>query len=542
MKPRLSLCMIVRDEEDLLPACLDSVAGVADEVVVVDTGSVDRTPEIARSRGARVVEHPWTGDFAAARNAGLERAQGEWVLVMDADEVLHPEDRAQVPGLLIMRNVEGYLNTQVNFVGEDVDGEVEMGFSMRLFRNRAQYRYRGRIHERVDVPSEDVRMTSLRILHYGYLRSMVGDRNKRSRNMELLEQAVAEQPDDMMMYYYLGNEYLARDRNEEAVTAYRLVKAAALEGGYLYAAKLIKNLAHGLLRLDRPEEALAELNEGLVHFPEFTDLVYMQGSIYRALGRLPEAIGCFHQCLAMGPAKSPPLHGVNPALGSWKAAHSLGLCHEARGEWAKAADFYRRAWQAGHKQPPLQSLARLLVIHRGPDAAEAELAALVQPTDTSAHLALAEALAAAHHWRAALRQLEPAASAPRFEGRPEAGSLLLSPPWSVPDRRARDEERIRRIRAICRFHLGRFAAADEAFASLSPDVYPRERTVTALAAGRRRPAELLAEEGLLGARQAAAGLFSAAVSTLEQGLLRRPESKALQDALKRAMEEAKRLG
>ena len=94
--PRLTLCMIVRDEAANLPACLDSVAGLADEIVVVDTGSIDATREIARSRGARVIEAAWTGDFAAARNLALGAATGAWILVLDADEALPPASRIRL--------------------------------------------------------------------------------------------------------------------------------------------------------------------------------------------------------------------------------------------------------------------------------------------------------------------------------------------------------------------------------------------------------------------------------------------------------------
>src|SRR4029077_17309854 len=84
----LSLCMIVKDEEAMLPRCLTAVAEPVDELIVVDTGSTDRTVEIAESFGARVLHHAWTGDFSAARNVGLDAATGDWLLYLDADEVL----------------------------------------------------------------------------------------------------------------------------------------------------------------------------------------------------------------------------------------------------------------------------------------------------------------------------------------------------------------------------------------------------------------------------------------------------------------------
>src|SRR5262249_33980822 len=98
-RPRVSLCMIVRDEEANLPACLASAADLVDEVVVVDTGSTDRTREVAARFGARVFDFPWVDDFAAARNESLRHATGDWVFWMDADDRLDEDNRGRLRGL-----------------------------------------------------------------------------------------------------------------------------------------------------------------------------------------------------------------------------------------------------------------------------------------------------------------------------------------------------------------------------------------------------------------------------------------------------------
>lgn len=103
-KPLISLCMIVKNEADNLARCLTSVRGAADELIIVDTGSTDDTIAIARSFGAAVISFPWTGDFAAARNAGLEKARGTWILVLDADEELDAESKGEL--LLCAEHVE----------------------------------------------------------------------------------------------------------------------------------------------------------------------------------------------------------------------------------------------------------------------------------------------------------------------------------------------------------------------------------------------------------------------------------------------------
>lgn len=95
-KPLISLCMIVKNEGDSLSQCLKSVRGVVDEIIIVDTGSTDASVQIALSFGAKIIQHPWSGDFAAARNAGLQQAHGQWILVLDGDEELSEESKGEL--------------------------------------------------------------------------------------------------------------------------------------------------------------------------------------------------------------------------------------------------------------------------------------------------------------------------------------------------------------------------------------------------------------------------------------------------------------
>src|SRR3989344_8865534 len=99
-QPRLSLCMIVKDEERFLPACLESVRGLVDELIIVDTGSSDKTKEIAQrfvdQIGGKLIDFFWIDDFSAARNEGLKHATGGWILVLDADEVIAQQDHERI--------------------------------------------------------------------------------------------------------------------------------------------------------------------------------------------------------------------------------------------------------------------------------------------------------------------------------------------------------------------------------------------------------------------------------------------------------------
>lgn len=113
---RVSLCIVVRNMAGLVGPCIASARPVVDEVVVVDTGSTDGTPEVARAAGALVTHAPWPGDLAQAHDLPVARARGDWVLILDGDEVLDPATRHLVPELADRRDREGYVFTVRNYV------------------------------------------------------------------------------------------------------------------------------------------------------------------------------------------------------------------------------------------------------------------------------------------------------------------------------------------------------------------------------------------------------------------------------------------
>ena len=182
---KISLCVIARDEEDLLPGLLQSVAGVVDQVVVVDTGSVDSTVEVARSFGAQVVSDPWQNDFSKARNAALEYAEGDYVLILDADERLAPGAGKALRDAVEIGEVDFGLLPLINAVDvdetiEEVIAQAEVGREAlllpRLFRRMEGLCWEGEIHEMVPPDLMVGRNTSVlpgvRIVHYGAVESL----------------------------------------------------------------------------------------------------------------------------------------------------------------------------------------------------------------------------------------------------------------------------------------------------------------------------------------------------------------------------------
>ncbi len=172
----LSVCLIARNEENNLPRALASVAGLADELVVIDTGSTDRTVEIAQGFGAAVGSFAWCDDFSAARNAAIERATGDWILWLDADEELLPPSRRQWREMLHRKGAMGYFVARQDLLDADNPNCFTEMWQLRFFRRRDDLRFVGRCHpdfrppltvvaerEGKSVPYLRCRLTSLRL-------------------------------------------------------------------------------------------------------------------------------------------------------------------------------------------------------------------------------------------------------------------------------------------------------------------------------------------------------------------------------------------
>jgi len=201
----LSLVMIVKDEQEMLPGCLEAVKDAVDEMIVVDTGSSDRTVEIARSFGATVIDFPWNGSFADARNVSIDNASCDWVMYLDADEHMIPQDAPKLRALLARTWREAFYLVETNYTGGDESGAAVTHHALRLWRRRPQYRFEGRIHEQKShtMPTylpERFETSTVRMRHYGYLRSRITAKDKSRRNIELLELEARENPSPFNQY------------------------------------------------------------------------------------------------------------------------------------------------------------------------------------------------------------------------------------------------------------------------------------------------------------------------------------------------------
>jgi len=226
----LSVCLIVKNEEKCLPRCLRSVQDVADEIIVVDTGSTDRTVQIAEQFGAKVGYFEWCDDFAAARNASLDLATGDWILQIDADEELWRGDIPQLRDLVTRKDIDRVDSVYVLLKNlQDLPPEVQEGASLpdpqewpqtinhfqRLFRRLPRLRYSGIIHEAV----LDIRCTvvsEISIYHYGYAADPEVQGRRFERNRRLTLKQIEQEPDNPAAYFYAGGTCIQGNLLDEA--------------------------------------------------------------------------------------------------------------------------------------------------------------------------------------------------------------------------------------------------------------------------------------------------------------------------------------
>ncbi len=404
--------MIVRNEEEDLPKCLESVRGVADEIVVVDTGSTDRTGEVAELFGAKVVPFAWTGSFADARNVSIAHASGDWILWMDADEELCREDIPVLREAVLRDDCEAYLVHVVNYVGGTPDeGSTVVGLSPRLFRRRPAYAFTGRIHEQILVsiqsalPEARIETIPVRIYHYGYLEDRVLKRGKTGRNLALLKEEVEKYPDDPFTRFNLAMEYIRRGEYEDAEREFRQAYLLRPDPSSAYAPHLLKNLCICLRALGRHEDALRVVSDTLAVLPDFTDMEFLRGLIYLDVGDYASAMHSFTRCVEMGDA--PPCYVSQRGLGSHHAWAMLGNIFTVMEERKKAVEAYTKALQANPRYTPaLRGLADLLLSREDPEKVMGFLRRVADLSDEAMQVVFADALCSAKRPQEAIDLLD----------------------------------------------------------------------------------------------------------------------------------------
>lgn len=299
----VSAVLIVKNEEQHLARCLESLRGFVDEIVVVDTGSTDRTLEIAREFGAKIGHFSWCNDFSAARNAALDLATQPWCLWIDADEGLRPGAEPLWREALMRPHFGGYGIQIVNYVERNGNRSEFVHAPVRLFRNHPKIRFSGKIHEQIapsilDLGLKIAHLDRVRIDHWGYLPELMESRQKIERARNLLLKEIQENPNDAFHWFNLAmTENVAQDFYASAEAARRcceLLKPQTLIGCNAY-----HLWAMSLLHLNQVDHALEVIAEGESREFGSVLLQYEKIQAFLAKHEWHEAISAGEQCCAM---------------------------------------------------------------------------------------------------------------------------------------------------------------------------------------------------------------------------------------------------
>lgn len=355
-RPVLSLAMMVRDEERFLEDALLSARDWVDEMVVVDTGSVDRTVEIARDLGADVSFFQWVDDFSRARNETIRRSRGDWVAILDADERFRGPYPHRVRELLKPKETWPYQAISLNIVNQNLDGQVTHSFfNPRIFPRHPDLGYIGRVHNCFGSLSRGeacdfhfIQCSGLEILHLGYDQSVYTERKKFERNLTLLEAAVREEPEVARYRYYLGREYLNLNRFDEA----RVMLQSVIQQEHLDPLTYRETRLTYLQCLHSEktpfEVFLAEVISVLDEHPNEVDAWYMLSLAYQDQGMTEEAISALKEgLLHIDGSDSQMGQACRLAGERAKAEIVLGqYCEQGLPpDLDQALDWYTRAWR-----------------------------------------------------------------------------------------------------------------------------------------------------------------------------------------------------
>jgi tetratricopeptide (TPR) repeat protein len=337
----LSFCAIVKNEEASLPHCLASVRDVVDEMVILDTGSTDGTIVIAQSFNARIYSFEWCNDFSIARNEALKYVQGDWVLVLDADEVLVPEI---IPS--IQQIIQSPQHLLINLIRQEI-GASQTPYSLvsRLFRHHPDIHFSRPYHEMVDDSIADLLqreshwqigyLPNVAILHHGYQASTIAARDKFTRARTIMEEFLATHPHDPYICNKLGALYLESGETAKGLQLLEhgfqsIQNSPQPEAAILYElhyhlgsvySELNPSKAEQHYQLAIQQPILPKLKLGAIN--NF-------GNLLKQKGDLPNAKLLYQQALE-----------IDPELAI--AHNNLGMTLKALGQFADAIAHYQKA-------------------------------------------------------------------------------------------------------------------------------------------------------------------------------------------------------
>lgn len=382
----ISACLMVKNEEELLPGCLDSIRDWVTEIIVVDTGSTDRTVEIAREYGARVFHQTWEDDFSRHRNYSIEQATGDWIFIIDADERIFTEDVSLIQGAV---NADNYAILSLNIYnvyGENED-RVTYSNSVRFFKRSLELRYEGIVHNDLVLPKDEpILRTRIRLKHLGYDLSPERMKQKFARTIALLEKQLEADPDNAFTLFNYAELLRGVDPIIKPENARKIVRASSRVVELTQPDDPVKrhlhlmclnHLAAVYLSLKEYDQALQYCRRALEMRPDYHDAIMYSGFIYFGMKDYQRTIEQFTLYLEMqagfdGSTEEAPVILTHPNSRDL-AYTNLGIVYELTGDRRRAGECYEEALKVNPGYGETASFRGLLHLSEGNDLKAAEL-------------------------------------------------------------------------------------------------------------------------------------------------------------------------
>lgn len=296
MEPTISVCMIAKNEEKYLENCLASIAGKVNEIILVDTGSTDQTIPIANKYDVKVSQVAWQDDFSFARNHSIRQAVSDWILVLDADEIIDSEQLSKLKQTLSAdKDTVAYLVTMRNYLPADELVPYRDHTTIRVFRNLQAIYFEGKVHESVQPSIAHIngviKESDVIIQHYGYAHYRVqGNKSRGERNLQLILQVLEEQPRDAYYHYQAGITY--KHLNDLPLAKQHLRKALSYNNNTLpeiVMDEILMKLAQ-IASLEKQEQACIKYAlASLEHNSDNIISKYLLALCYASMGKFAKA-------------------------------------------------------------------------------------------------------------------------------------------------------------------------------------------------------------------------------------------------------------
>ncbi|MGU3442373.1 glycosyltransferase [Bacillus cereus] len=346
--PTISLCMIVKDEENWISNCLNSVANHVDEIIIVDTGSTDQTVEICKKFHSKIFHFDWDESFANARNYGLEHASSDWILWLDADEELDVLDTELLKKEVSKNKEELLLSIHlINYVGSKkcLKNSYQIAHA-RLFKNHVGIKFVNNIHETLNVQEikKDIHVIKtlpIIVHHYGYMDSIIEKKKKHERNINMLQKELLKSEYSPWIEYHIASEYCSIKEYEKAFSfvnrsIIHFIHQNQLPPSFLYRLKYSI-----LLCLNSFEGAWPGINSAINLYPDYVDLYFIKGLILFYKNEYVKALEVFESCLMLGENNLKYL--ICTGVGSYLPMYYKGCCFEKIGDYKEAEKQYKKA-------------------------------------------------------------------------------------------------------------------------------------------------------------------------------------------------------